>query len=82
MLSDGPLVRAEDLDFPPEELPPLTPLQDAKDEFERRYVLDALRRHGGNRARTARALGVDPRTIFRLLEKMDDVPPDREEEPG
>src|SRR5215831_14577712 len=82
VLSDGPLVRAEDLDFPPEELPPLTLLQDAKDEFERRYVLEALKRHGGNRARTARALGVDPRTIFRLLEKMDDVPPDREEEPG
>jgi DNA-binding NtrC family response regulator len=82
VLSDGPLVRAEDLDFPPEELPPLTPLQEAKDEFERRYVLEALKRHGGNRARTARALGVDPRTIFRLLEKMEDVPPDREEEPG
>ena len=82
VLSDGPLVRAEDLDFPPEELPPLTPLQEAKDEFERRYVLEALKRHGGNRARTARALGVDPRTIFRLLEKMEDVPPDRDEEPG
>src|SRR5215468_5397656 len=82
VLSDGPLVRAEDLDFVPEELPPLTPLQEAKDDFERRYVLEALKRHGGNRARTARALGVDPRTIFRLLEKMDDVPPDREEEPG
>ncbi len=82
VLSDGPLVRAEDLDFAVEELPPLTPLQEAKDEFERRYVLEALKRHGGNRARTARALGVDPRTIFRLLERMDDVPPDREEEPG
>src|SRR4029079_5773150 len=82
VISDSPLVRAEDLDFPPEELPPLTPLQEAKDEFERRYVLEALKRHGGNRARTARPLGVDPRTIFRLLERMDDVPPDREEEPG
>ena len=82
VLSDGPLVRAEDLDFPPEELPPLTPLQEAKDDFERRYVLEALKRHGGNRARTARALGVDPRTIFRLLERMEGVPPDREEEPG
>jgi len=82
VLSDGPLVRAEDLDFPREELPPLTPLQEAKDEFERRYVLEALKRHGGNRARTARALGVDPRTIFRLLEKMEGVPPDRDEEPG
>src|SRR5262250_18560 len=44
VLSDGPLVRAEDLDFPPEELPPLTPLLEAKDEFERRCVLAALKR--------------------------------------
>ena len=82
VLSDGPLVRAEDLDFPPEELPPLTPLQEAKDEFERQYVLEALSRHGGNRARTARALGVDPRTVFRLLEKTEGAPADPEEEPG
>jgi DNA-binding NtrC family response regulator len=58
------------------------PLQEAKEEFERRYVLEVLERNGGNRARTARALGVDPRTIFRLLERMGDVPTDPEEEPG
>src|SRR5262249_4093696 len=81
VLSEGPLVRSEDLDFPPEQLPPLVPLLEARDEFERRYVLEALQRHGGNRARTARALGVDPRTIFRLLEKMEDPPPDPDEEP-
>ncbi|MGZ6162430.1 MAG: sigma 54-interacting transcriptional regulator [Myxococcaceae bacterium] len=81
VLSEGPLVRTEDLDLPPEELPPLVPLQDAMEDFERRYVLEALQRHGGNRARTARALGVDPRTIFRLLERMEGAPPDPEEEP-
>ena len=81
VLSDGPLLRPEDLDFPAEQLPPLAPLEEAREEFERRYVLEALQRHGGNRARTARALGVDPRTIFRLLERMEDVPPDPEEEP-
>ena len=80
VLADGPLVRTEDLDFPPEQLPPLASLQEAKDDFERRYVLEALQRHGGNRARTARALGVDPRTIFRLLEKMDGAPPDPDPE--
>ncbi|NDG66737.1 MAG: hypothetical protein EBY23_07465, partial [Actinobacteria bacterium] len=35
----------------------------------RRYVLEALERNGGNRTQTARDLGVDPRTIFRYLEK-------------
>ena len=80
VLSEGPLVRSEDLDFPPEQLPPLAPLEEAREDFERRYVLEALQRHGGNRARTARALGVDPRTIFRVLERMDEPPPDPDEE--
>ena len=71
VLADRPLVRAEDLDLAAEPGRPLQPLQDAKADFERRYVLEALERHGGNRARTARALGVDPRTIFRLLEEED-----------
>ena len=82
VLCEGTVLRTEDLDFPPEELPPPVPLQEAKEEFERRYVLEVLERNGGNRARTARALGVDPRTIFRLLERMGDVPTDPEEEPG
>jgi len=32
-------------------------------------VLEALERNQGNRTQTARDLGVDPRTIFRYLEK-------------
>ena len=72
VLADRPLLRSEDLDLAAEPGPPLQPLQEAKAEFERRYVQEALERHGGNRARTARALGVDPRTIFRLLEEQDE----------
>ncbi|MBP9111534.1 MAG: hypothetical protein KBF88_01940, partial [Polyangiaceae bacterium] len=34
-----------------------------------RYVLEALERNSGNRTQTARDLGVDPRTIFRFLER-------------
>jgi DNA-binding NtrC family response regulator len=71
VLADRPLLRGEDLDLASEPVPPLQHLQDAKAEFERRYLREALERHGGNRARTARALGVDPRTIFRLLEEKD-----------
>jgi len=80
VLSERSMLTVEDLDLPPEEPAAVVPLQEAKDAFERQYVLGMLRRHGGNRARTARALGVDVRTIFRLLERMEDVPP--EEEPG
>jgi len=42
------------------------------DNFKRRYVLSALERFQGNRTQTARALGVDARTIFRYLEKQRD----------
>jgi DNA-binding NtrC family response regulator len=33
------------------------------------HVLDTYRRHSGNKARTARALGIGRRTLYRLLEK-------------
>jgi transcriptional regulator with GAF, ATPase, and Fis domain len=78
VLSDRPLLRTEDLDFPPEQPQAVVPLQEAKEAFERQYVLEVLERHGGNRARTARALGVDARTIFRILEKLEEDPPEEE----
>ncbi len=45
------------------------PLEKAKEDFQRRYVHEALERNNGNRTQTARDLGVDPRTIFRYLER-------------
>ncbi|HEY0838936.1 MAG TPA: sigma 54-interacting transcriptional regulator, partial [Vulgatibacter sp.] len=68
VLTDGPLISAGDLDLHPEKLDPVMPLQQAKEEFQRRYINEVLERNGGNRAKTARELGVDPRTIFRHLE--------------
>jgi DNA-binding NtrC family response regulator len=51
---------------------PILPLERAKEEFQRNYVLAALERNNGNRTQTARDLGVDPRTIFRYLERGKD----------
>ena len=48
---------------------PIVPLEKAKEDFQRRYVLEVLERNNGNRTQTARDLGVDPRTIFRYLER-------------
>lgn len=69
VLCDEALLRPEDLDLGPESETPVLPLEKAKEEFQRRYVLEALERNGGNRTQTARELGVDPRTIFRYLER-------------
>jgi transcriptional regulator with GAF, ATPase, and Fis domain len=69
VLCERTLIAAEDLDLREEDLPPVLPLQQAKEEFQRRYIWEVLQRNGGNRTKAARELGVDPRTIFRFLEK-------------
>ena len=59
----------EDLDLGQSSDSPILPLEKAKEEFQRKYVLEVLERNNGNRTQTARDLGVDPRTIFRHLER-------------
>jgi transcriptional regulator with PAS, ATPase and Fis domain len=71
VLADRALVSAEDLDLRPEVLEPILPLAQAKEEFQKRYINEVLERNGGNRTKTAKDLGVDPRTIFRHLEKLE-----------
>ncbi len=85
VLADRALVSAEDLDLRPEILEPILPLAQAKEEFQKRYVSEVLDRNGGNRTKTAKDLGVDPRTIFRHLEKLEaerrgETPPPDEED--
>ncbi len=75
VLCDKSLIQPEDLDLGPEAASPILPLEKAKEEFQRRYVLEALERNNGNRTQTARDLGVDPRTIFRYLEAERGAPP-------
>lgn len=69
VLCDQSLLGPEDLDLGPEAQEAIVPLEKAKEDFQRRYVLEVLERNNGNRTQTARDLGVDPRTIFRYLEK-------------
>ena len=77
VLCDKTLVGPEDMDLFPEALQPIMTLTQAREDFQRRYILEVLERNNGNRTKTARDLGVDPRTIFRYLEGMPDAP-----EPG
>ncbi|MEP6653619.1 MAG: sigma 54-interacting transcriptional regulator [Myxococcales bacterium] len=71
VLADKTLLGPEDLDLQPEDLPAVLPLNEAKDKFQRDYINEILALNNGNRTKTARDLGVDPRTIFRHLEKDD-----------
>ncbi|MGE5276888.1 MAG: sigma-54-dependent transcriptional regulator [Acidobacteriota bacterium] len=71
ILSPSPEIGVEDLpaEFRPEEgaLPPDAPLRDARDDFERRYILAALRRHRGNVTRAAEALEIERSNLYRKL---------------
>ncbi|MET0341166.1 MAG: sigma 54-interacting transcriptional regulator [Polyangiales bacterium] len=77
VLCERSLIGPEDLDLFPEALEPIMSLTQAREDFQRRYILEVLERNNGNRTKTARDLGVDPRTIFRYLEREPDAP-----EPG
>jgi transcriptional regulator with GAF, ATPase, and Fis domain len=75
VLSDKALLGPEDLDLTPDDLPPILPLAEAKEQFQRDYINEILVLNNGNRTKTARDLGVDPRTIFRHLEKEEGSEP-------
>ncbi|MCU1280231.1 MAG: Sigma 54 interacting domain protein, partial [bacterium] len=80
VLADTALLGPEDMGLTADVLPAILQLADAKDKFQREYINQVLELNNGNRTKTARDLGVDPRTIFRHLEKEDggdgDVPDD------
>jgi transcriptional regulator with GAF, ATPase, and Fis domain len=71
VLADKALLGPEDLGLTADVLPAILSLADAKEKFQREYINQILELNNGNRTKTARDLGVDPRTIFRHLEKED-----------
>ncbi len=69
VFTDGALIKPDALDFETEEFKDILPLAEAKENFQRDYINEVLRVNNGNRTKSARDLDVDPRTIFRHLEK-------------
>lgn len=76
ILSEDEVIRAENL--PPEIVsgaekaaapPPGT--QFDLDTLNKMHIEEIYRKHKGNKARTARALGIGRRTLYRLIEKFD-----------
>ena len=74
VLADKTLIGVDDLDLGGDQQRVVVPLNQAREDFTRQYILEVLERNGGNRTRTARDLGVDPRTVFRYLEREPDAP--------
>ena len=69
VLADGPELTPADLDLDGDDIRATLPLAEAKEQFAFTYIMETLERNGGNRTQAAKDLGVDPRTIFRYLEK-------------
>jgi transcriptional regulator with PAS, ATPase and Fis domain len=74
ILADDTRIRVQNL--PPEILNGSTkqPHRDAEDEadlfsYTRQHVLEMYKSHHSNKSKTARALGISRRTLYRLLEK-------------
>ena len=69
ILIEGTHIDTSDLEIFEETMEKILPLAEAKERFQNKYIRDILDFNNGNRTKTARDLGVDPRTIFRHLEK-------------
>jgi two-component system nitrogen regulation response regulator NtrX len=72
----GDVIAARDLSFldgavgalpPAERTSTLMPLHDARDQFERDYILRALAANDGNMSRTAEALGVERSNLYKKM---------------
>jgi two-component system nitrogen regulation response regulator NtrX len=59
---------------------PALTLHDAREKFEREYILRALAAHHGNISRTADALGVERSNLYRKMKAFGIAPARREEE--
>ncbi|MEA2166204.1 MAG: two-component system, NtrC family, nitrogen regulation response regulator NtrX [Thermoanaerobaculia bacterium] len=72
ILMKGDLIEAEDVQLgstsaAPAQIDAHLSLKEARDEFEKQYILSRLREFGGNVSRTAEALGVERSNLYRKL---------------
>ena len=72
IMSDRALLNADDLQIAGGDKRSVKRLADAEEEFKIRYIKEVLELNNWNKAETARDLDVDPRTIFRYIEKFED----------
>ena len=72
----GDTITAQDLGFlgrdgvpeaPPSTTGPVQPLSDARDQFEKDYILQTLAANQGNMSRTAEVLGVERSNLYKKL---------------
>lgn len=76
LLTDHEFIHPTDLPFTsgvvtqPTEVPDDQSLNNVVSAFERQYIQHMLKKFDGNRSETARALSIDPSTLYRKMEKL------------
>ena len=70
IMSDEKNLNAEDVGIAQNDTRTILPLDLASENFKIQYIKEALEINNWNKAQTARDLDVDPRTIFRYIEKL------------
>lgn len=71
LLCEKNVIKDKDLGFNPEEFrTDIFPLNEAKNRFIKSYIRKVLEINNGNKAKTAKDLCVDVRSIFRYLEEV------------
>jgi transcriptional regulator with GAF, ATPase, and Fis domain len=68
VMGEGPELDLADMELDESSMMEILNLRDAKEAYARRYIEEVLALNGGNRSKTARDLGIDPRTVFKYLE--------------
>ncbi|MDG1482085.1 MAG: sigma 54-interacting transcriptional regulator [Myxococcota bacterium] len=71
IMSDRALLNPDDMGIPTGTKRDIAPLEAATEEFKKNYIREVLELNNWNKAQTGRDLDVDPRTIFRYIEKFD-----------
>jgi transcriptional regulator with GAF, ATPase, and Fis domain len=71
IMTDRALLNEEDLGIKAGTKRDVIDLDEATENFKMKYIKEVLELNNWNKAQTARDLSVDPRTIFRYIEKMD-----------
>jgi DNA-binding NtrC family response regulator len=72
IMSDSALLNPDDMGLQAGDKRHVKSLAAAEEDFKKKYIREVLDMNNWNKAQTARDLDVDPRTIFRYIEKLED----------
>jgi transcriptional regulator with GAF, ATPase, and Fis domain len=68
VMCEGNEIDLHDLELEEGNMSRILTLRESKEAYAARYIREVLELNGGNRSKTARDLGIDPRTVYKYLE--------------